>query len=191
MNHLVIFCHPDTGSFDRTIADAVEAVSEVLGHDTRGRDLYRQNFDPVLRLADLAPGPQQHGEIAVEQRLVLWADMLTLIYPVWWAGMPALLKGYVDRVFSPGFAYTDGENSVQGLLTGKKVLIFNTTCLPSCFYARQGMHEAMARITDTGIFDMCGMEVLHHAFFGSMHSAADEARQACLAEVEAIASRYL
>ncbi len=193
MNHLVITCHPRPSSFTRAIADTVEAVSEALGHETRSRDLYALGFEPVLRSTDLdalAAGTTP-ADIRHEQEFLLWADMLTLVYPVWWAGMPAILKGYIDRVLCPGFGFERIGSATNGPLAGKKVLIFNTSGAPSSFYAKQGMHQAMSTITDTGIFEVCGMEVLHHAFFGGVTTVSDEVRKSYLADVEAIASRYL
>lgn len=193
MNHLVITCHPRSSSFVRAIADTVEAVSEALGHDTRCRDLYALGFEPVLRatgLDALAAGtvPQ---DILHEQEFLQWADVLTLVYPIWWAGMPAMLKGYIDRVLCPDFVFERIGHAGRGPLAGKKVLIFNTTGAPTAFYADQGMHQAMSTITDTGIFEVCGMEVLHHAFFGGVTTISEEERRTCLANVEAITSRYL
>ena len=192
MNHLVIFCHPSTTSFNRAIADSVEAVSGALGHDTCCRDLYGMAFNPVLGKTDLEWGtgsvPQ---DIRQEQEFITWADVLTFVYPVWWTGMPAMLKGYIDRVFCQDFAFALHGDKISGLLTGKKALIFNTTGLPSTFYTSQGLHEAMSLATDPGIFELCGMEVLHHAFFGSVHSVSAEARKSYLGEVVAITSRYL
>ena len=192
MNHLVILCHPNPKSFNRAIADSVEAVSSALGHNTASRDLYGLAFDPVLRNPEMdASGEDTPQDLRQEQEFIAWADMLTFVYPVWWAGMPAQLKGYIDRVFRPGFAFRFQGGAVSGLLTGKKVLIFNTTALPSTFYTSLGMHEAMALTTDTGIFELCGMEVLHHAFFGNLSGATEEARKAYLSETISIASRYL
>ncbi len=193
MHHLVITCHPRPSSFTRAIADTVEAVSTALGHETRSRDLYALGFEPVLRATDLdalAAGSMP-TDIRHEQAFLLWADMLTLVYPVWWAGMPALLKGYVDRVLCPDFVFERLGNPASGPLAGKKVLIFNTTGAASTFYAGQGMHQAMSTITDTGIFEICGMEVLHHAFFGGVSTVSDEVRTSYLTNVEAITSRYL
>lgn len=192
MNHLVIFCHPSPASFNRAIADSVEAVSGALGHDTRCRDLYGIAFNPILSRADMDSAVEAvPQDVRQEQEFISWADMLTFVYPVWWAGMPALLKGYIDRVFCQGFAYRLQADSAQGLLEGKKVLIFNTTGLPSSVYTSQGMHQAMAMTTDTGIFELCGMEVLHHAFFGSMDMVPEEVRKSYLGEVVSITSRYL
>lgn len=192
MNHLVIFCHPSPASFNRAIADSVEAVSGALGHDTRCRDLYGIAFNPILSKTDMHGTVQTvPQDVRQEQDFISWADMLTFVYPVWWAGMPAMLKGYIDRVLCQGFAYRLHDDTVQGLLHGKRVLIFNTTALPSSLYTSQGMHQAMAMTTDTGIFELCGMEVLHHAFFGSMDKVPDEVRKSYLSEVVSITSRYL
>ncbi|NCD25161.1 MAG: flavodoxin family protein [Deltaproteobacteria bacterium] len=193
MNHLVITCHPRTSSFTRAIADTVEAVSVALGHDTRRRDLYALDFEAVLRATDLdalATGSVP-PDIRLEQEFLQWTDMLTLVYPIWWAGMPALLKGYIDRVLCPDFVFERIGDSPLGPLAGKKVLIFNTTGAPSTFYASQDMHQCMASITDTGIFEICGMEVLHHAFFGGVTTIPDNELKTYLANVEAITSRYL
>lgn len=193
MHHLVIVCHPRPSSFTRAIADTVEAVSKALGHETHCRDLYALGFEPVLRVADLdamAAGTLS-ADIRHEQEFLLWADMLTLVYPVWWAGMPAMLKGYIDRVLCPDFVFERIGNAAGGPLAGKKVLIFNTSGAPSSVYAGQGMHQAMSTITDTGIFEVCGMEVLHHAFFGGVNAVSDEVRKSYLTDVEAITSRYL
>jgi len=105
--------------------------------------------------------------------------------------MPAMLKGYIERVFCRNFAFAVHGDKVEGLLTGKKVLIFNTTGAPSALYSAQGMHEAMDLTTNRGIFELCGMEVLHHAFFGGLASSTDETRKSYLAKVESITSRYL
>jgi NAD(P)H dehydrogenase (quinone) len=192
MNHLVIFCHPSPASFNRAIADSVEAVSGALGHDTCCRDLYGIAFNPVLSRADLDGAAETvPADIRQEQEFIAWADMLTFVYPVWWAGMPGMLKGYIDRVFCRDFAYCMDDGGAKGLLGGKRVLIFNTTALPSSVYTSQGMHEAMVLTTDTGIFELCGMEVLHHAFFGGVETARDEVRKSYLGEVVSITSRYL
>jgi len=192
MNHLIIYCHPNSTSFNRAIADALEAVSKALGHDTATRDLYEIGFNPVLNCSDLCAPPECQGrEVIQEQEFIAWANMLTFVYPVWWTGMPAMLKGYIDRVFCQNFAYTLQGDRFTGLLAGKKILIFNTTGLPSTFYSTQGMHEAMSLTTDRGIFELCGMEVLHHTFFGGVGTVPEEVLKSYLGEVVAIATRYL
>lgn len=192
MNHLIIFCHPNPASFNGSIADAVEALSAAMGHDTSRRDLYAIGFNPVLGNVEMeAPPHMRAQDVKQEQEFISAADLLTFVYPVWWTGMPALLKGYFDRVFSQDFAYALHGDMMTGLLTGKKALIFSTTGLPSSICTSKGLHEAMAQTVDTGIFELCGIEVLNHAFFGGMASSTEEERKSYLGEVVAIASRYL
>lgn len=192
MNHLIIFSHPNPSSFNGSIADAVEAVSSAMGHDTLRRDLYGMGFNPVLGRVELdAPAHMRAQDVRQEQEFVSWADILTFVYPVWWTGMPAMLKGYFDRVFSQDFAYALHDTMMTGLLTRKKALVFSTTGLPSTLCTSRGMHEAMALTTDTGMFELCGIEVLNHAFFGSVASVSEEVRKSYLSEVVAIASRFL
>jgi NAD(P)H dehydrogenase (quinone) len=192
MNHLIIFCHPNPASFNGSIADAVEAVSAAMGHDTCRRDLYGIGFNPVLGKVEIeAPAHMRAQDVRQEQEFITQADLLTFVYPVWWTGMPAMLKGYIDRVFSQDFAYILHGDMMTGLLTGKKALLFSTTGMPSTLCTSRGMHEAMARTTDTGIFELCGIEVLNHAFFGSIATSTEEERKSYLSEVVAIVSRYL
>jgi len=97
--------------------------------EVRVRDLYELGFDQVLKGSDLLN--LQTGKFAddikAEQEQIEWADVITFVYPVWWAGLPAMLKGYVDRAFANGFAFTYGENGPIGLLSKKKAIVFSTT----------------------------------------------------------------
>lgn len=192
MNHLIVYSHPNPVSFNGSIADAVEAVSAAMGHDTLRRDLYGMGFNPVLGRVEIdAPPHMRAQDVRQEQEFISWADLLTFVYPVWWTGMPAMLKGYFDRVFCQDFAYALHDGMMTGLLKGKKALIFSTTGLPSTVCGSKGMHEAMAVTTDAGIFDLCGIEVLNHAFFGGVATVSEEVRKSYLGEVVAIASRHL
>lgn len=192
MNHLIIFCHPNPTSFNAAIADSVEAVSAAMGHDIRRRDLYGIGFNPVLTRVELEAPPRMRAQdVRQEQEFVSWADVLTFVYPVWWTGMPAMLKGYFDRVFCQDFAYALHGDSMTGLLTGRRALIFSTTGLSSTACDSRGLHEAMAQTTDTGILELCGIEVLNHAFFGGVATVSEEVRKSYLSEVVAIVSRHL
>lgn len=92
------------------------------------RDLYQVNFHPVLSLDDM--NGQRMGqvseEVKQEQEFISWADHISFIYPIWWTGMPAIMKGYIDRVISYGFAYRYDQGVQKGLLRGKEVTIINT-----------------------------------------------------------------
>ena len=81
-------------------------------------------------------------DIKTEQDHVKWADVITFVNPVWWVGLPAVLKGYVDRVFSYGFACESVDGAPRGPLNGKKALLFCTTGRPNEYYAQNGMHNS-------------------------------------------------
>jgi NAD(P)H dehydrogenase (quinone) len=188
MNHLVVFAHPNQKSFGKGIVDTIQTAVEGKGDSIRVRDLYALNFDPILKPSDFVAF--QNGntpeDIKTEQEHIKWADVITFVYPVWWVGLPALLKGYVDRVLSNGFGYEYVNGAPNGLLKGKKGLLFCTTGSPNELYEQNGMHDSMKQTSDTGIFNFCGIELINHSFFGAVPYVPDEKRKDYLREVEDI-----
>lgn len=185
MKHLIVYCHPNPKSFSCAIKEAVSEVSRARGHETVVRDLYAIGFEPVLKGSDLV-GLQSGNipaDIAEEQKHIAWADLMTFIYPTWWTGLPALIKGYIDRVYSNGFAYSYGESGPAGLLTGKKAILFTPMGTPNPYYEQSGMLPALQLTSDTGILAFCGVEVLHHAFFGGVPMSDDATRKGMLEQV--------
>jgi NAD(P)H dehydrogenase (quinone) len=188
MKHLVVFAHPNQESFCKGIVDTIELISEKKGDNIVIRDLYKFGFDPILKPSDFV-GMQSGNipeDIGAEQEFIKWADVITFVYPVWWVGLPAMLKGYVDRVFSYGFAYESVDGAPRGLLNGKKAVLFCTTGSPNEVYDQNGMHNSMKQITDVGIFNFSGIEVISHTFFGAVPYVPEETRAEYLKEVEQI-----
>lgn len=161
------------------------------GHEIRVRDLYAMGFDPVLKVSDfeaLSKGTAA-PDVKEEQDHIRWADVLTVVSPVWWFSLPSILKGYIDRVFSYGFAYAVNENGLTGLLAGKKVFIFNTTGGPEQGYIPTGMKNSMKQTIEYGIFEFSGMEMIGHKFLFGVPTADDAARKAMLADVAITAEK--
>ncbi|WP_028595629.1 NAD(P)H-dependent oxidoreductase [Paenibacillus assamensis] len=192
-NVLVISAHPNSDSFNHGVLD--EAVSELqsLGHEIQIRDLYSLQFDPVMTVEDLANSKEgtARGDVLAEQELVQWADMLIVIYPLWWAGLPALLKGYIDRVFAYGFAYAMNDSGLQKLLTGKKALLITTMGNSEAHYRQVGMFEALQKTIDEGIFDFVGIQVLEHRYFESVPTVDDTTRANMLEHVKELIRTHL
>src|SRR5690606_34398140 len=141
-----------------------EACSEHLvhnGHEVMVRDLYLLNFNPVLSLEDLAgqANGQVSDDVKQEQDHIACADCITFIYPIWWTGLPALMKGYIDRVFSYGFAYRYERGLQMGLLLGKNAVIINTHGKSNAEYNEVGMDKALSLTSDKGIYTYCGLEI--------------------------------
>jgi len=185
MKHLVVYCHPNKKSFCNAILDKLVIELENYGVEVRVRDLYAIDFNPVLTMGDMIA--MKNGaslpEVREEQNLIKWADVITFIYPIWWTGMPAILKGYIDRVFSFGFAYGASSDGVNGLLTNKKVNIINTMGTAEDIYRGSGMIYSMTQTTDEGVFEFCGMQVEKHLFLGSLPTTDPDIRENMLARV--------
>ena len=190
MNYLIVYSHPNPASFNHAIKETVVKALKGKGKNVRVRDVYSMRFDPVLKADDFETFQQERTprDIEIEQEHVRWADVLIFIYPVWWAGMPTIARGYIDRVFSIGFAYENTPEGPKGLLTGKKVYVFNTMGAPVAAYEQSGIFKAIELLTDQETFRFCGLEVLGHKYFGSVTTVTDDDRKAMLGEVERVAA---
>lgn len=176
MKNLIVYAHPNTGSLNHFFKQIITENLEESGQEVIVRDLNAINFNPVLSLADMKG--QRVGEIAgevkIEQDFIAWADRIVFIYPIWWTGMPAIMKGYIDRVFSYGFAYRYDQGIQKGLLTGKKAIIINSHGKSNAEYESIGMDKALALTSDIGIFNYCGLEIQKHFYFDKADRVSDE-----------------
>lgn len=188
MKHLVIYSHPYSQSFNHAIMETYSRALKDAGHEVRVRDLYALNFDPVLKAEELAGFARGviPKDIQTEQEHVRWSEIMTFICPIWWGGFTANLRGYLDRVFSLGFAY---DEMPKGLLTGKKVFLINTIGAPEKVYADAGIFKSMNVITDDVLFKFCGLQVIGHKYFGSVSTCSDSQRQVMLEQVKELASQ--
>ncbi|MFE6077428.1 NAD(P)H-dependent oxidoreductase [Paenibacillus sp. NPDC057886] len=193
MKHLIVYAHPYTDSLNHAILNTTVETLEAQGHEVVVRDLYALGFQPVLSAADTASmrAGQTPQDIATEQQFVADAEAITFIYPIWWTGLPAIMKGYVDRVFAYGFAYASGEAGIEKLLTGKKGLIINTHGTPSEIYNQIGMTASIKMTSDIGIFDFVGIEAVDHLLFGSIGYLEATAYQSMLEQVkETVSTKF-
>lgn len=176
MKHLIIYAHPNDDSLNHHLMQTVVDSLQTKNQEITVRNLYQINFDPVLSLEDMQG--QRLGTIAddvkQEQEYISLADHITFIYPIWWTGMPAIMKGYIDRVFSYGFAYRYDQGVQKGLLTGKKTTVINTHGKSQSEYEKIGMDKALSLTSDNGIFAYCGLEINQHFFFDKADRAATE-----------------
>ena len=190
MNHLVIYAHPNPKSFSNAIRHTVVKTLREKGETVEEIDLYAMGFQPVLSGSDLAAA-QKGGvvpEIQQEQARITRSDRLVVIFPLWWGGMPAILKGYFDRVLTHGFAFKAGRGGVQGLLAGKSVALVTATGGSKKDLAQLGVVHSINAL-DQSVFGFCGMEILEHHFFFGVPGAGAEGRAAMLTETVAFASR--
>src|SRR5579871_455703 len=152
MKVLIVFAHPEPRSLNGALLDVAIRELKRLGHDVQVSDLYAQRWKSEVDRADfpslahaerLQPAAASKqafeagtltGDVKAEIAKLLWADVLILQFPLWWFSMPAILKGWVDRVFAYGFAYGVGEHSDKrwgdrygdGTLKGKRAMLVVT-----------------------------------------------------------------
>ena len=134
MRALVVYCHPKPDSFTSAVKALVIDKLQAASAEIRVTDLYAQGFAPVLTAAELdgyLDCPANIGPVAAEVENVRWADTLIFVYPTWWYGLPAMLKGWLDRVLLPDVAFLmpDTQNATirPGLTHVTRLGVF-TTC---------------------------------------------------------------
>lgn len=167
MKHLIIYAHPNENSLNHHLLQTVIESLETEKNEIVVRDLNKINFNPVFSLEDMQGQRMSKvsDDVKTEQDFISWAEHITFIYPIWWTGMPAIMKGYIDRVFSYDFAYRYDQGIQKGLLTGKQTVIINTHGKSNEEYERIGMDKALSLTSDKGIFTYCGFEINQHFFF--------------------------
>lgn len=192
MNHLIVYSHPNPKSFNHAILEVYEQALVEQGHEVRVRDLYAMDFNPVLSADDLSMVKQgtSAADVSAEQGHVRWADVVTMICPIWWGGVTSNLRGYIDRVFSVGFAYGFGPGGLKRLLTGKKIVFINTMGESYAAYEKSGMLKSITTTLDDCMSDFTGIEAAAHLFFGSVTVCSPQQRLEMLEEVKALASRF-
>lgn len=183
MNVLIIHAHENPESFSSALAKTARNYFSERGHSVAISDLYEKGFNPVAGKHDFnKPADTDHYKYALEQfhanssdsfaddvkeemKVLVDADVLILNFPLWWFDMPAILKGWVDRIFAYGFAY----GGVYGLYSdgrfkGKKAFLSITTGSPASFYTADGEHgrslENILRNISEGVLGLVGYDVL-------------------------------
>lgn len=133
MRVLVVYCNPCPESFGAALRDAALAALDAGGHEVRLIDLYAQDFNPVMDAAERRGYHDRGGnEEPVRAHLdaILWCEGLLFVYPTWWYGLPAMLKGWLDRVWVPHVTFTmpTEDNPIQPNMQHIKRLGVVTTC---------------------------------------------------------------
>ncbi|KQZ13888.1 NAD(P)H dehydrogenase [Mesorhizobium sp. Root554] len=195
MKVLVIYCHPVEDSFCAALRDAAVEAIEAKGCEARIIDLYAENFDPVMRAEERRSyNEQAPGDPALRPHieLVQWAEALVFIYPTWWYGLPAMLKGWLDRVWAKDVAFTFNgtRQSIEPLMGQVEKIAIVTTCGAPWWWSvivGQPGRKTILR----GIRALCGWrcKTLYLAHY-MMDSATQESRAAFLKKVRRRLERF-
>lgn len=183
----VILAHPDPGSFNHAIAQAVVETIKTNGHTVFFHDLYQEKFNPLLHRNEIDKDAELPQAIVLHCEEISAVDGIIIIHPNWWGQPPAILKGWVDRVLRPGVAYEfvegdAGEGIPKGLLKAQAALVFNTSNTNSQREINV-FGDPLETIWRNCIFGLCGVTNFHRRMFNVVVTSTDIARRSWLDSV--------
>jgi NAD(P)H dehydrogenase (quinone) len=187
MNVLVVVAHPNVKSFNRAIAETAARRLQRNGHNVRFHDLYEERFDSVLPDEEILKDAFLQTAIEGHCSEVASADGFVIVHPNWWGQPPAILKGWIDRVFRPGVAYEfqegdSGEGVPSGLLKANAAIVFNTSNTSKA-REMEAFGDPLEILWKNCIFDLCGVKNFYRKMFGIIVTSTPEQRRKWLDEV--------
>jgi len=198
MKVFIVHAHPEPKSFNGAMTRLAEETLRGAGREVKVSDLYAMKWDPVsdrrnfTTVKDAAYYKQQIEEmhaseaggfspdILAEMEKLEWCDALVLQFPLWWFGLPAILKGWADRVLAMGRTYGGGRWYDNGVFRGKRAMLSLTTGGPETMYGPAGLNghiETMLFPIQHGILYFTGFDVLPPFVAWSVARAGDEKRR--------------
>jgi NAD(P)H dehydrogenase (quinone) len=202
MHVLIVHAHPEPQSFNGALTRHAVPTLTAAGHTVDVSDLYAMKFKAVADADDYIEREdadylridreQTHAhnvgavaaDVRAEQEKITRSDLVILQYPMWWFGMPAILKGWADRVFTRGFAYLPGRKYDTGMLRGKLAMVSVTTGTSANTYQPDGIDGALLDVlwpVHNGLLRYSGFDVLSPFVTHMPGKVADEDRQQALA----------
>lgn len=185
-NHLVILGHPGEESFCGALFDAYREGVDQTGAETRPLRLKDLQFDPVLHQGYKTP-QEWEPDLQEAWRDIEWADQLTFVYPVWWGTMPALMKGFFDRILLPGKAFKFRENSPwwDKKFAGRSARLMVTMDTPPWYYHLRYRSPGHHQMKHT-ILGFCGIHVKGVTEFSPLKTASSDKRARWLHQAHAL-----
>jgi NAD(P)H dehydrogenase (quinone) len=168
MKHAIIVGHPDPASFTRAMADRYATCLSARGHKTFVRDLYQLDFDPRLKLSEMPSRPDwtPAPDVEAERQLLKDANTFAFIYPLWFNSPPAIIKGYIDRVFGAGFGYTQlRAGGRDPLLANRHLIHITASGSSSAWLDEQGAAGSSRTLFQDTFARVCGMRIRPHIHF--------------------------
>ena len=211
-NFLIVYAHPNPKSFNSSIRDrTIKAIVE-NGHSVEVSDLYQMNFTAYAGKNDFKSHLNSEelnlineqinsykldlyqDDVKAEMTKLKKADYLIFIFPLWWASVPSILKGWIDRIFSCDFAWGMSNTFHGGLMKGKRAAIFTTAGGDQAEYSEEGDQKATLKQSlnhiHRGSLAFCGFDVLPIHSIYEVESCADELRRKFLDDIDNIVKTF-
>ncbi len=170
MKHAVILAHPNKESYVASLAAAYREAGLAHKHEVIFRDLYQMHFDPCLPESEL-PWSKHYAlrdDVIAEREVLKDAGVFAFFYPIWLNAPPAILKGYMERVFGLNFAYRRDASGTVPLLKGRRFISFSASGAPMEWVVQTGAWAAMRNLFDSHFASVCGLEMVDHIHFGGI-----------------------
>jgi NAD(P)H dehydrogenase (quinone) len=193
VRHVVILSHPDSASFNAAIARRYAETARSFGQAADIFDLYREDFDPRLPVEELPwrSGFQARADVVAARERVRPAEVVVFVYPLWFNAPPAMLKGFVERVFGMGFGYASDAGGTKPLLTGKNLVSISTSGAPDLWVRQTGAMDHLRTGFDDHVGAVCGLAVLDHLHLGGVTPGIrPDAAECMLGEVANLVQRH-
>jgi len=169
--HVVVLCHPESDSFNASVARTYCETVQALGQEAILRDLYRLNFDPVLKSHE-QPGRtdfELSDDVAEELELLEGVDVFVLVYPIWFGTPPAMMKGYVERVLGAGFSHRAVRaRQFHPMLSGNRLLSFTSSGTTRQWLEEQGAWRSLRQLFDGYLAHAFSLEGHEHIHFSAI-----------------------
>jgi putative NADPH-quinone reductase len=185
MNVYVLIGHQHPGSFCHAIAATAVEELRAAGHEVVYHDLYAERFDPILPHEEIPADATLDPVVAQHCREVQAADGYVIVHPNWWAMPPAILKGWLDRVFRQGVVYRFTAAGVEKLLSGKRAVVLTTSNTPREDELRL-YGDPLENLWKNCVFNLVGVTDFVRRNFESIILSTPDQRAAWLAEVREI-----
>jgi NAD(P)H dehydrogenase (quinone) len=199
MKVLIVLAHPEPNgkSFNHAMVEIAASALGEQGHEVRINDLYANGFNPVGGPWEFEtlPDPDRfeymaaqghaeetgtkHADVVAEQEKLLWCDLLILQFPLWWFGMPGILKGWIDRVMTNGLAYENPGAYEKGGFRGRRATIATSTATEPEYYALRGRGGYMSHLLwpiNNGVLRYVGFDVLPYFIADEVGAYAGDPR---------------
>lgn len=189
MRVLVILGHPSTESYCAAIAETYVEAARQAGAEVNYLKLAEMSFDPVLHRGYQLVQPLE-PDLRMAQEAILWAELIVFVYPNWWGGMPALLKGFIDRTLLPGYAFKYRKDSLfwDKYLSGRAARVLMTMDTPPWYYRwvyRMPGHHQIKRT----ILGFTGIAPVKISTLGPVKTASERKLELWLARVAKLAKK--
>lgn len=174
MRTLIILGHPDKKSLCHRLADEYEKGAREKGGEVRRINLNDLSFNPNLKYG-YRQVQNLEQDLLDAQDSIKWAKHIVIVFPVWWSSVPAILKGFIDRVFLPGFAfkYRDNSSNWDKLLAGRSARLIVTSDAPVLYLYLAYFHPAV-NMMKKAVLEFCGVSPVTVSSFGSIRGSSEK-----------------